>query len=69
MPRPVFYLAGGCAQIVNLDSRVQERLNIPCAVARPFAQMSIASRAKPAQLAKEESALLVALGLASRAFD
>jgi len=62
-------LAGGCAQIVNLDSRIQERLNIPCAVARPFAQMSIASRAKPAQLAKEESALLVAVGLAARAFD
>ena len=62
-------LAGGCAQIVNLDTRIQERLNIPSAVARPFAQMSIASRAKPAQLAKEESALLVAVGLASRAFD
>jgi type IV pilus assembly protein PilM len=62
-------LAGGCAQIVNLDARIQERLNIPSAVARPFAQMSIASRAKPAQLAKEESALLVAVGLASRAFD
>ena len=62
-------LAGGCAQIVNLDTRIQERLNIPCAIARPFAQMSIASRAKPAQLAKEESALLVAVGLATRAFD
>lgn len=62
-------LAGGCAQIQNLDTRIQERLNIPCAIARPFAQMSIASRAKPAQLAKEESALLVAVGLASRAFD
>ena len=62
-------LAGGCAQIGNLDARIQERLNIPCAVARPFAQMSIAARAKPQQLAKEESALLVAVGLASRAFD
>jgi type IV pilus assembly protein PilM len=62
-------LAGGCAQIQNLDARIQERLNIPSIVARPFAQMSIASRAKPAQLAKEESALLVAVGLASRAFD
>lgn len=62
-------LAGGCAQIENLDARIQERLNIPCAIARPFAQMSIASRAKPQQLAKEESALLIAVGLASRAFD
>ena len=62
-------LAGGCAQISNLDARIQERLNIPSAVARPFAQMSIAGRAKPQQLAKEESALLVAVGLATRAFD
>jgi type IV pilus assembly protein PilM len=62
-------LAGGCAQISNLDARIQERLNIPSVVARPFAQMSIAARAKPQQLAKEESALLVAVGLASRAFD
>lgn len=62
-------LAGGCAQITHLDSRIQERLNIPCAIARPFAHMSIASRAKPQQLAKEESALLIAVGLASRAFD
>jgi type IV pilus assembly protein PilM len=62
-------LAGGCAQIVNLDARIQEKLNIPSAVARPFAQMSIAARAKPQQLAKEESSLLVAVGLATRAFD
>lgn len=62
-------LAGGCAQISNLEGRIQEKLNIPCAVARPFAQMSIAARAKPQQLAKEESSLLVAVGLATRAFD
>jgi hypothetical protein len=31
--------------------------------------MSIASRARPQALAKEEAALLVAAGLASRAFD
>ena len=62
-------LAGGCAAIANLDARIQERLSIPTAVARPFAQMSIASRAKPQQLAREEASLLVAAGLASRAFD
>jgi type IV pilus assembly protein PilM len=62
-------LAGGCAQIANLEGRIQEKLNISCAVARPFAQMSIASKAKPQQLAKEESSLLVAVGLATRAFD
>jgi len=62
-------LAGGCAHILNLDARIQERLNIPTAVSRPFAQMSISSRAKPQQLAKEEASLLVAAGLAFRAFD
>ncbi|MCI0749243.1 MAG: pilus assembly protein PilM [Nevskiales bacterium] len=62
-------LAGGCAQITNLDTHIHERLNIPCAVARPFAQMGVAARAKPQQLAKDESALLVAVGLAARAFD
>jgi type IV pilus assembly protein PilM len=62
-------LAGGCAHILNLDARIQERLNIPTVVARPFAEMSIASRAKPQQLAKEEASLLVAAGLAFRAFD
>lgn len=62
-------LAGGCAQTPNLEARIQERLNIPCAISRPFAQMSIASRAKPQQLAKDESALLIAAGLATRAFD
>ncbi|HUS23680.1 MAG TPA: type IV pilus assembly protein PilM [Candidatus Binatia bacterium] len=62
-------LAGGCAHIPNLDARIQEKLNIPAAVARPFAHMSIAARARPQALAKEEASLLVAAGLATRAFD
>ncbi|MDR3417677.1 MAG: pilus assembly protein PilM [Nevskia sp.] len=62
-------LAGGCAQIAGVDAAVQERLQIPTVVARPFAQMSVASRAKPAQLAQDEASLLIAAGLAYRAFD
>lgn len=62
-------LAGGCAQIAGVDASVQERLQIPTVVARPFAQMSIASRAKPANLAQDEASLLIAAGLAYRAFD
>jgi type IV pilus assembly protein PilM len=62
-------LAGGCAQIAGVDGAVQERLQIPAVVARPFAQMSVASRAKPAQLAQDEPSLLIAAGLACRAFD
>ena len=62
-------LAGGCAQIPGVDAAIQERLQIPTTVARPFAQMSVASRAKPAQLAQDEASLLIAAGLAYRAFD
>lgn len=62
-------LAGGCAHIANVDRVIQERLNIPTAVARPFAQMDVGARAKPRQLAQEEASLLIAVGLAHRAFD
>lgn len=62
-------LAGGCAQIEGIEAQIQERLQIPTIVARPFAQMSVGARAKPANLAREEAALLIACGLAFRAFD
>lgn len=62
-------LAGGCAHIANVDTIIQERLKIPTAVAKPFAQMSVSSRAKPSALAKDEASLLIACGLAYRAFD
>lgn len=62
-------LAGGCAHIANVDTAIQERLQIPTVVARPFAGMTVSSRAKPAALAKEEASLLIACGLAFRAFD
>lgn len=62
-------LGGGCALIDGIDTSIQERLQIPTVTARPFAQMSVGSRAKPAQLAREEPGLLIACGLAFRAFD
>lgn len=62
-------LAGGCAGIPGVESIIQERLQVPTVIAKPFAGMSVSSRAKPAALAKEESALLLAAGLAFRAFD
>ncbi len=62
-------LAGGCAHIPGVDTMIQERLQIPTVVARPFANMSVASRAKPAALAQDEASLLIACGLAFRAFD
>lgn len=62
-------LAGGCAQIPGVDQSIQDRLQIPTTVAKPFSGMSVASRAKPANLAKDEASLLIACGLAYRAFD
>jgi len=62
-------LAGGCAQIEGVAAAIQERLGMPTVTARPFAQMSVASRAKPAQLAQDETSMLIAAGLACRAFD
>ena len=62
-------LAGGCAQIPNVAKVIQAKINIPTFIAQPFANMSVASRAKPSLLSKDEPALLIALGLAFRAFD
>lgn len=62
-------LAGGCAHIPNVASILQEKLQINTTVARPFADMSVATKAKPKQLAQDEGSMLVACGLALRAFD
>ena len=62
-------LAGGCAHIPGVDAAIQKRLQIPCVIAQPFSKMSIGSRAKPAQLGQDEASMLIAAGLALRAFD
>lgn len=62
-------LAGGCAQIESAEQQMQQRLQRPTVVARPLAQMAVASRARPQHLGREEPSLLIALGLAFRAFD
>ncbi|MDD3765050.1 MAG: pilus assembly protein PilM [Nevskiales bacterium] len=62
-------LAGGCAHIPGVDTQIQERLQIPTVIAKPFSKMSVSSKAKPANLAKDEASLLIACGLAFRAFD
>ncbi|MGH8429284.1 MAG: pilus assembly protein PilM [Solimonas sp.] len=62
-------LAGGSAHIAGIETAIQERLRVPTVVARPFSGMSVSSKAKPAALAKEEATLLIACGLAYRAFD
>lgn len=62
-------LAGGSAHIPNVANVVQERVQVPTVIARPFAQMSISSRAKPSVLARDEAAMLISAGLASRSFE
>jgi type IV pilus assembly protein PilM len=62
-------LSGGSANIPNLADRVQENLGVPVAIATPFKHISVASKAGPQQLAQDETSLLLAFGLAMRAFD
>ncbi len=62
-------LAGGCAHIPGVDAQIQERLGIPTVIARPFAAMTVSAKARPSVLAKDEASMLIAAGLAFRAFD
>lgn len=62
-------LAGGCASIAGVSDLVSEQLGIPCCVANPLAQMSLAPRVQAQQLAQDAPALMIAAGLALRSFD
>ncbi|HXG28216.1 MAG TPA: pilus assembly protein PilM [Nevskiales bacterium] len=62
-------LAGGSAGIAGIDQTVARKLNIPSVVARPFEQMRTGWRIKRAQLEQDAPGMLIAAGLALRAFD
>ena len=62
-------LAGGCSAIEGLDRLVSERLQVPVITCDPFADMSTAKRVNVAGLSKDAPALLIAAGLALRAFE
>jgi type IV pilus assembly protein PilM len=62
-------LAGGTASIPAVDELVEERIGVPTAIANPFANMSVANRVKPQRLSNDAPALMIAVGLALRAFD
>ena len=62
-------LGGGCAAIARIEDRVQERLQIPTVIARPLESMIISGRAKPQVVQRDETAMLLACGLAMRSFD
>ncbi len=61
-------LAGGCAAIDGVAETVEEQLGVPCVVANPLAQMSLASRIPAQSLAEDAPALMIAAGLALRSF-
>lgn len=62
-------LAGGCAQIPDIDELIANRVSVPTSISNPFASMSLAPRIKPQQLSGDASSLMVACGLAMRSFD
>lgn len=62
-------LAGGCSMIPGLDETVANRTQVSTMLANPFANMALAPRIKPRQLAADAPALLIACGLAMRRFE
>jgi type IV pilus assembly protein PilM len=62
-------LAGGCAVIPGVDEVVAGRTQVSTMIANPFANMVLASRIKPKNLAADAPSLMVACGLAMRRFD
>lgn len=62
-------LAGGCASIPGLDEKIQNELGISVSIANPFSHISLGSKVNPQALGNDAPALLIACGLALRAFD
>jgi type IV pilus assembly protein PilM len=62
-------LAGGTASIPGVDELVEDRIGISTIIANPFANMSVAPKIKPQRLSNDAPALMIAVGLALRAFD
>lgn len=65
----VLVLAGGSARVPGLASAVHERLQLPAQLAAPFRDVAMAARVRGRQVQEDGPALLVAAGLALRAFD
>lgn len=62
-------LAGGCANIPDIDQALADRVGIPVNIAQPLANMGIATRARASLTPSDGPTLLTACGLALRAFD
>lgn len=62
-------LAGGCATIPGLDERIANETNIQTSIANPFSHLSLSSKINPQKLGSDAPSMLIACGLALRAFD
>lgn len=65
----VLLLAGGCAAIEGLSDMLSERLGVSVVRANPFADMATAKGVNVQSLAQDAPSLLIAAGLAMRAFE
>ena len=62
-------LAGGCAVIPGLDERIANETGIQTTIANPFSNLSLGSKINPQTLGSDAPSMLIACGLALRAFD
>lgn len=62
-------LAGGCALLPDIDTRIASELGIPVSMANPLAGMQAAHAARRNRVEAESPSLMVATGLALRAFN
>ncbi|WP_295541649.1 pilus assembly protein PilM [uncultured Thiohalocapsa sp.] len=62
-------LCGGGARLEKIDDLVAERLGVPVSVADPVAPMAVGPGVDPGALARAAPSMMVATGLALRAFD
>lgn len=59
-------LAGGVSTMPGVAEMIQAHLDVPCEVAKPFADMQVSSHSNPKALERDMPALMIAAGLAMR---
>ena len=62
-------LAGGAAAIADIDGLTEGRLGFPVSIANPFAHMGLAVGIDANAVARAAPSMMIATGLALRAFD
>ncbi len=63
------FLAGGAAAIADIDGLTEGRLGFPVSIADPFSQMGLAVGIDADAVARAAPSMMIAAGLALRAFD